>query len=90
MKKGSRYVKKKKISIVQSLLFLGAGAGAGEKIPGAGQKRTSSATLGPTKQSRYKITDSFQSWAQAPSSVLTCRRHEEPTIAREFQKITRE
>ena len=38
----------KNILMVQSLLFIGAGAGAGEiKIPGAGacQKRTGSATL---------------------------------------------
>ena len=33
--------------MVESLLFIGAGAGAGtgEKLPGAGQKRTGSATL---------------------------------------------
>ena len=31
--------------MVEALLFTGAGAGAGEKNPGAGQKRTGSATL---------------------------------------------
>ena len=33
--------------MVESLLFIGAGAGAGEKIPraGAGQKRAGSTTL---------------------------------------------
>ena len=31
-----------------SLLFIGAGVGAGEKIPGAGQTRTGSATLTTT------------------------------------------
>ena len=31
--------------MVESLLFIGAGAVAGGKIPGAGQKRTGSATL---------------------------------------------
>ena len=40
----------KKMFMVESLLFtearVGVGAGAGEKIPEAGQKRTGSATLG--------------------------------------------
>ena len=31
--------------VIKRLLFIGAGAGAGEKIPGAVQKRTASATL---------------------------------------------
>ena len=31
--------------MVESLLYRGARAGSGEKIPGAGQKRTGSATL---------------------------------------------
>ena len=35
----------KKIFKWLKAFFLGAGAGAGEKIPGAGQKRTGSTTL---------------------------------------------
>ena len=44
----------KQFLIVRSLLFIGAGAGvgAGEKIPGAGQKRTGSATLAVGTQYR--------------------------------------
>ena len=38
-------VKKNLKWLKADLLFIGAGAGAGEKIPGAGQKWTGSATL---------------------------------------------
>ena len=34
--------------MVESLLFIGAGAGAGKKKPGASQKLTGSATLAST------------------------------------------
>ena len=39
------FKKKKKKIWLKAYFFQGAGAGAGEKIPGAGQKWTGSATL---------------------------------------------
>ena len=54
----------KKFKMVKSQLFIGAGVGAGEKIPGTGQKRTGSATLPVPDINKADCMWMFGSYAQ--------------------------